>query len=285
MARGKDRRLGVHVSIAGGPTEGLGRAHALGCGTAQIFTHNPRAWKVAPLRVDEAARFGQAMEALDIRPVFAHASYLINIASQDEAIRIKSVGLLRTEMLRASELGVHYVVLHPGVAHDAEGRGRAARSLLEVLGSEEFSAGLLLENTAARRGDVAAEIPAIAHLQDMAHGLTAGICLDSCHAFAAGYDIRRPGGLRKLSGQIRRHVGIERLKLIHLNDSRGASGAHVDRHEHLGRGEIGAAGLRAFVRHGPFKGVPVVLETPKRDEADDAENLALAAGYMGIRLR
>lgn len=277
------RRLGVHTSIAGGRHMSLTRAHALGCATVQIFTHNPRAWATAPLAEREKELFVALRGKLGLDPVFSHASYLINIASADEALRRKSRRLLATEMEIADELGIDYVVVHVGGARDGEGRARAARSIRSALRGRDGGAGLLLENTAGRRGDAASDIESLAAIIEGSAGLVSGICLDSCHAFAGGYDIRSARGLRSLSGEIERRIGLGMLKLIHLNDSRGEAGSHTDRHEHIGRGRIGEPALMRFVRHKPFSRTPIILETPKKSESDDAMNLAVVRKMLSPR--
>jgi len=264
----------VHTSIAGGLHLSLRRAHALGCSTLQIFTHNPRAWSMNPLGAEEKRLFKSLRKKLGLDPVFAHASYLINIASPEGELRDKSLALLEAEMERADEVGADYVVLHTGVAHDPDGKLRAAEGIRRVFGGRAKGAGLLIENTAGRSGDIASSVEDLAWLIERSGGLVAGICLDSCHAFAAGYDLRAKGGAGRLSEEIERRIGAGALKLIHLNDSKGAVGSGRDRHEHIGEGGIGEEALRRFVNHGPFRRVPLILETPRKDDADDARNLA-----------
>lgn len=269
------RRIGVHTSIAGGLHLSLRRAHDLGCNTLQIFTHNPRTWHVTPIGEDERKLFRKLRSEFDLNPVFAHASYLINIASADRELREKSILLLAVEMERAGELGADHVVLHAGIAHDADGKHRTSRSIRKALKSlRGGGVGLLIENTAGRRGDISSSMEDLAWIIEHSAGLVSGICLDSCHAFAAGYDIRTVKGLKALSAEIENRIGMNMLKLIHLNDSRGAAGSGIDRHEHIGTGIIGSAALRRLVNHKPFRHKPIILETPKKNDADDLRNLA-----------
>ncbi len=261
----------------------LTRAHALGCSTVQIFTHNPRAWATSQLAESEKKFFVERREELGLDPVFSHASYLINIASADEELRRKSMRLLATEMEIADELEIDYVVIHVGVAHDDEGRLRAAKSIRSSLKGRTEGAGLLLENTAGRRGDTTPDMESLAMIMEGSGGLVSGICLDSCHAFAAGYDVRTAHGLRSLSKDIESHIGPGMVKLIHLNDSKGEAGSRTDRHEHIGRGKIGAPALKRFIRHRPFSKIPLILETPKKSEADDAMNLAVVREMLSSR--
>lgn len=253
------------------------RAEALGCNTLQIFSHNPRSWAVKQISEEDVSTFRSLRLSLGISPVFVHSSYLLNMASRDVSLRKKSVDLLAVEMTRADTIGADYVILHTGSASgEDEGiaRRRAIDALNEVSVSGAWNAGLLLENTAGERGDISSRVE---HLADMVAGvkglLIRGICLDTCHAYAAGYDIRGETGMRALSREIERHLGPEKIKLIHLNDSKGSVGCRVDRHEHIGLGRIGADGLRRFVNHKLFMNIPLILETPKKQETDDQENL------------
>ena len=272
------RRLGVHASISGGVFLGLERAHALGCSTLQIFSHNPRGWAVKELSARDVLLFRSLRTRLDISPVYVHSSYLINIASGNELLKRRSIGLLATEMERADEIGAEYVVLHTGSASSEDRRAsveRAVGALNEVAAMKRWKAGLLIENTAGERGDVSSTIAELSKILDAVKGpLISGICLDTCHAFAAGYDIRSARGMRRMAGEIRKHVGFERVKLIHLNDSKGAMGSRVDRHEHIGSGRIGEGGLSRLFHYSPLRKVPLILETPKKSDSDDPMNLA-----------
>lgn len=269
------RRIGVHVSIAGGIHLAPERAHALGCTCMQIFGKSPRMWDAKPITPDEAAAFREARFRFDIAPVFVHAPYLLNIASPDDALRSKSVRALRDEMLRAGAIGAEYVVLHPGSCHDGEGRARASLSIKEALSGLKTYCGLLIENTSGKRGDIATAPAELGEIMDRAGGLVAGVCIDSAHAHAAGYDMRADGSQR-LASELERYVGHGLVKLIHLNDSRSAMGSGTDRHADIGMGTIGSGGLRAMLSVSGFSGVPVVLETPKESDEDDLRNLAAA---------
>jgi deoxyribonuclease-4 len=280
MADRKIIRLGVHTSIAGGLHLSLERAHALGCTTMQIFSHNPRGWALKPISEEEEALFRRRAFELDISPVYVHVSYLLNIASSDAVLRKRSVEMLIQEMLRADAIGAGYVVLHTGTAHDSDGRNRAVESLTEVFERGPYNAGLLLENTSGKRGDIASSIEELAWLHEGAGGRPAGVCIDTCHAFAAGYDFTARGEVKRIAGECTRLLGSDAVRLVHLNDSKGAAGSGTDRHEHIGRGLIGAEALQTLLRHPVFLGVPVVLETPKHSEEDDPMNLASARSLL-----
>src|SRR4030042_1073396 len=271
------RRFGVHTSIGGGVHLSRERAKALGCNTVHIFSHNPRGWAVKGISEGEASAFKSLRLSLDISPVVIHTSYLINMASNDALLRRKSISLLIMEMDRADFFGADYVVLHTGTAsgeEEAAARQKAIDALNQVSAAGRWKAGLLLENTAGERGDISSRVETLAEIVNGVKGkLVSGICLDTCHAYAAGYNIREETGMRTLSREVEKHIGVDSIRLIHLNDSKGDMGSHVDRHEHIGLGRIGMHGLCRFINYGPFRNIPLILETPKKQEADDPMNL------------
>ena len=274
------RRIGVHTSISGGVHLAVERAHELGCTTMQIFSHNPRQWFAGAIPDEQAQQFRRLREQHDVNPVFVHTSYLINLAATKLEILEKSVGLLIQEMDLADALGAEYVVLHTGSASQDEpenARRRAVGALRQVARVKQWQAKLLLENTAGERGDISSRIADIAAMIDAVESpLIGGICLDTCHAFAAGYDYGDEKHLDLLAEEIRQLLGSNGVKLIHLNDSKKGLGAGVDRHEHLGEGGIGLDALGGLIRHPLFASVPLVLETPKKTEEDDPRNLKIA---------
>ena len=270
-------RLGVHTSIAGGVSQAIERAAALNCNTLQIFSHNPRQWQVNPISPEEAELFASLRDKYDISPAFIHTSYLINLVSLSRETREKSIRLLASEMEIADLLGAEYVVLHTGSVQGVDGkeaRAAAAESILKAVGSRRFRASLLLENTAGEKGDITSSIKTLAEIIDRCGEETAaGICLDTCHAFAAGYDLTTIEGIERLTGEIEESIGYDRLKLIHLNDSKKPVGSGVDRHEHIGRGFIGLKGFKRILSDKRLSRVPLVLETPKKTDEDDKINL------------
>jgi deoxyribonuclease-4 len=275
------RRMGVHVSIAGGVSLAPARAHGLGCTCMQIFSHSPRQWALAPISPREAEAFRAECARFDIAPVFVHASYLLNVASADDALRDKSIAMLREEMLRAEAIGAAYVVLHPGIAHDAMGRRRASESIREAMAGLAIKAGLLIENTSGKRGDIATTPAELAEIVDGAQGAAAGVCIDTAHANSAGYDLRA-GGVERLGSELGSSIGFSMIRLVHLNDSRAAAGSGADRHADIGEGTIGVDALRETLAHRAFQGVPVVLETPKQSGGDDLRNLAAARALLPL---
>jgi deoxyribonuclease-4 len=271
------RRVGVHTSIAGGLSCSLERARELGATTLQIFSHNPRGWIVKKRDPADITAFKRLRRSYNISPVVIHTSYLINLATKESGLAEKSVEMLVQEMHIADEIGAEYVVLHTGSAagdYPAAARKRAIAQLSEVAGRCTWMAGLLLENTAGHRGDMTSRFEELAEIMEEVSGrLIKGICIDTCHAFAAGYDLRSENSINAMSKEINASVGKNRVRLIHLNDAKGRFGSGVDRHEHIGRGKIGKKGLRIFLNHPSFSRVPIILETPKKTEKDDRQNL------------
>lgn len=273
------RRLGVHTSIAGGLHLSLERAKTLGCNTVQIFSHNPRGWAVKAISEEDVAVFKSLRKMLDISPVYIHTSYLINMASRDSILRKRSIDMLVMEMNRADAIAADYVVLHTGSASgddESLSRKRAIDTLDEVTDMGRWKAGLLIENTAGERGDISSTIIDLSDIIAGTKGsLISGICIDTCHAFAAGYNIRDDEGINRISNEIKKYIGFDKVKLIHLNDSKGNIDSGIDRHEHIGLGKIGSRGLRQFINFSPFKDIPLILETPKKRENDDRRNLRI----------
>jgi deoxyribonuclease-4 len=278
------RRLGVHTSIAGGIHLSLERARELGCNTVQIFSHNPRQWHVGKIPHAEAKRFRQLREKYDIDPVYIHTSYLINLAALRNDILQRSITLLIREMDIADMLGADYVILHTGSAsQDTEenGRKKAIEALKIVSKEKKWNAGLLLENTVGERGDISSRMKDLSGIiEGVNSNIIGGVCIDTCHAFAAGYDIKSKNGIEGLADEIKRFLGIESVKLIHLNDSKKGCNSHVDRHEHIGEGGIGKKGLQKFINHPAFKNIPLILETPKKSEEDDPGNLKIVRSLL-----
>lgn len=280
--KGLKRYFGAHESVAGGLHTAFERITKAGGSALQIFTRNQRQWKAVPVSDDEAEHFGRAWEEWGGFPVASHASYLINPASPDEDLRLRSALALADELDRCRALRLPWVVLHPGARTGAgleESLERAASTLDLAIGqSGEEGPMILLENTAGQGsclGADVAELSAIMALSRHPHRL--GLCLDTCHAFAAGYDVRTSQGLDDLVALLDQ----DRLKLVHVNDSKGDLGSRLDRHEHIGKGAIGEEGFRAIVNHPVLASLPMLLETPKGDDLrEDIENLGVLRGLL-----
>jgi deoxyribonuclease-4 len=274
-------RLGAHESIAGGLHRAFDRARSVGCDAVQIFVKSNRAWAVKPLTDEDVARFRARAEETGIQPVVGHASYLLNPATPDETLWARSRDTLIIELERCEALGVPYLVLHPGShvgAGEEVGLAQVARALGQVhAATPGFRAQILLETTAGQGTNLGYCFEHLAWLMNHApEGGRLGVCLDTCHAFAAGYELRTPAGYTATMEAFERTVGLEQLKAIHLNDCKGDLGSRRDRHEHIGQGGIGLDGFRHVVNDPRLAGLPGLLETPKSEDLhEDRENLAV----------
>jgi len=272
--------LGAHMSIAGGVDKAILRGQSIGCETIQVFTKSSNRWRAKPLVPEEIARFKQAREESGINPVFGHTSYLINLGSPDEDLWQKSVDSFLVEMERCAALGLPYLVMHPGAhmgAGEDVGLRRIGRALDEILARTEGSGVIiLLETTAGQGSNIGYRFEHLARLiEESAYPDRLGVCFDTCHAFAAGYDLRTPEAFHRTFEEFDALIGIGRLKAIHLNDSRGDLGSRIDRHEHIGLGKLGLEPFRLLLNDPRFRNLPMVLETPKGpDMKEDVMNLA-----------
>lgn len=274
--------LGCHLSISGGLEKTIARAEELKINALQIFSHNARSWQMGPLKPDEARRFIEHRRRAHIEYAVIHTIYLINLASPDPKNFKLSVQALTDEVQRAGELKIPHVNTHIG-AHLGQGPERGVERIIEaintVLASPQAKNApdvkVLLENSAGEGTELGATFAELgAVLTNIEHRERVGVCLDTCHAFAAGYDLTTPQGLEKTLTELERTVGLESVELVHLNDSKFPLGARRDRHEHIGQGYIGNEGFRLIVNHPALKDKPFILETPKDDDSSDPMNLA-----------
>ena len=268
--RMKAQLLGVHCSIAGGLEKAFEEADALGIDAMQIFTQNQRQW-VNKVLSDEAIRsFKSAWKKSGVKRIFSHCSYLINLGSADPALFSKSVDALEGEVRRCHALGLSGCVLHPGAAQgrsDEVTLARIAEGLQEVLQrTAACRTHILIENTAGQGTSMGYQFRHLGTLLKTVRSNRLGVCFDTCHAFAAGYDLRDAKGFQACWKEFDQEVGMERLEAIHLNDSKGGLGSRLDRHEHIGRGELGRDCFRRMLEK--FPDVPKVLETDKEDDMD-----------------
>jgi deoxyribonuclease-4 len=290
--------LGAHQSIAGGFPKAVERAVETGCKCLQVFTRNINQWAVSPIDPADARAFRDAVSAAGLAFVVAHDSYLINPAAADADLRKKSIDGLVEELRRAELLAIPWVVAHPGAAGEqpvARAVQRAAAGMASALRrTAKLAAGLLIETTAGQGSCLGAsfeEIGTMLEVIDAVPGLKkrAGVCLDTCHVFAAGYPLAPAVALDETLRQFDRHIGLDRLKLIHANDSKRDLGSRVDRHEGIGKGRIGREAFRLLVNHPRLAGVPLILETPKEGPdgkpsfAMDRDNLATLRGLVAPR--
>jgi deoxyribonuclease-4 len=273
--------IGAHVSPAGGLPKAIERGVERGCRSIQIFNQSPRMWKASVYRDEDVAAFRETMAASPVDAVLIHAVYLLNCASEDSDIRKKSLASL-THSLRAGQaIGAAAVVLHPGSAkqgHVGEAIDRAAATIGEAL-QESEGCELHLENTAGAGGTLGRSFDELASLIEGAGaGNRLGVCLDSCHLLASGYDIRTADGVTRVLREAGRKLGRGRVRSLHLNDSQTPLGSNRDRHANLGQGELGAEGCAAFLSAPGVQKLPCVLETPGQDrKGPSAEEVAYAA--------
>jgi deoxyribonuclease-4 len=268
--------VGVHVSISGSLDLAVDRAKDAGCDVFQMFSRNPRGWAVQPLTDEVCNKFRAKVKTTGILPV-DHMPYLPNLASPKNEIYEKSVEALTTELDRCGMLGIPFLVTHLG--HHlgdgiAGGRARVIRAINMALSVSDNSVMLLLENTAGEKNSVGSSFE---HIHGIIEGLDkqerVGVCFDTCHAFAAGYELRTEEGIAETLAQFDEQVGIKNLKITHLNDAKGDRGSGFDRHEHIGMGIIGEKGFRRILHHSAFKDLPFICETPVDDRRDDRGNI------------
>jgi len=270
-------KVGVHVSIAGSLDLAVDRAQDAGCDVFQIFSRNPRGWGYRPLSDEDADKFRAKVRTTGILPV-DHMPYLPNLASPRPEIYEKSVATLTAELSRCGRLNIPYLVTHLG--HHlgdgiAGGRMRVIRAVSTALEGADNNVMLLLENTAGEKNSVGSSFEHLGAIMDqLAFPGRVGICLDTCHAFAAGYELRTDGGLRDTLAQFDGQVGLGRLRVIHLNDSKGDRGSGLDRHEHIGRGFIGGDGFGRILHNTVIASLPLICETPVDERCDDRGNIA-----------
>ena len=259
------------MSIAGGVDLAPLRGREVGCRTIQLFTKSSNQWWARSLSSDEIDRFHTNLRAAAIAPAVAHGAYLINLASTDAALHHKSMAACLEELERAEALGISYLVIHPGAhmgAGEEVGLRQVANSLQELLKrTDGYQVRVVLETTAGQGTTLGYRFEQIALLLDQI-GLAerTGVCLDTCHLFAAGYDIRTPDGYDSVLRLFDQVVGISSIKVIHLNDSKKELGCRVDRHEHIGKGAIGLQAFRCLMTDFRLYGIPMIIETPKDDD-------------------
>jgi deoxyribonuclease-4 len=265
------------MSIAGGVHRALERGLSIGCQAVQIFVKNQLRWSAPPLTEEEIRAFRELAPRL--ASVFAHSAYLINLASLDPAVFARSVNGLADELRRCQALGISFLVMHPG-AHLGSGPEagilRLTEGVRQAYDRAEATVSLALETTAARGTLLGGRFEELRDMLDglAGRGLPAGICLDTCHLFASGYELRSAQGYGRTIAALKRTVGLDFLKAAHLNDSEGGLGSGVDRHAHIGAGRIGTAGFRNLLGDRRLRELPGVLETPKSEDLhEDVENL------------
>ncbi|HTR80426.1 MAG TPA: deoxyribonuclease IV [Bacteroidota bacterium] len=273
--------LGAHMSISGGMYKAVERATSIGCTALQVFTKNNNQWSAKPLSDAEVENYRKKITAAGIAPVVAHDSYLINLCAVKPDILEKSRAALVDELTRCEQLGIQLLNFHPG-AHGGAGEEEGIKRIIESLNiaherTQGFKVLSVVEATAGQGTAVGYKFEHLAKIidgVDEPHRM--GVCIDTCHVFAAGYDIRTAKGYEETFGEFERIIGLDRLVAFHCNDSKKGLGSHVDRHEHIGKGMIGLEGFSLLMNDRRFARVPKILETPKSEDLhEDVENMKI----------
>jgi deoxyribonuclease-4 len=279
-------RVGFHVSIAGGISNSIDNAKKIGCSAFQIFSRNPRGWAAKPLAADDVKLFKKKLSAsgVDKNSVIVHMPYLPNLSGPDGEFYKKSVEALTLEIQRCIALEVRYLVIHLG-SHMGKGQPSGTSQLVKAIKySQEKSDNaplVLLENNAGQRNSIGSNFKELRMILDRLNDPKQfGICMDTCHLFASGYDLRTKADVDETLEKFDNIVGLKELKFIHLNDSKGPLGSNLDRHEHIGLGQIGTEGLAAFLNQRAIRVLPVIMETPIDEKRGDEQNLKTVLGMV-----
>jgi deoxyribonuclease-4 len=274
------RRIGIHLGTGGGASTAVERAHEIGANTFQIFSSSPRMWKAPKIAPEQCERMRAFRARYDIGPLAIHASYLINVCSQNEEVRLKSIAAFRGEIERALALGAEYLVLHPGSWKGLtreRGLELAAESISEAIDGLAWQGTgfhILIENTAGAEFSLGGSFDQVAELVDRLRAAApVGVCLDTCHTHVAGYDIVTPEGYEQTVAQIEAAVGLKAVRVWHLNDAKAARGSRLDRHENIGQGTIGVEPFRRLLNDPRFAHCAFIAETPVDEPGDDERNV------------
>ena len=268
-------KVGVHVSISGSIDQAVDRAQEYGCDTFQVFTRNPQGWRFGDLDPDQVEKFREKLGQSKISPVVDHMPYLPNLSCPEDEIYAKSVASFAAEVDRCGTLGISYLVVHLG-SHLGKGREvgleRISSALSLAAKRAKGELRILLENMAGTKNSMGSNFQDIREILDSAKKRERlGVCLDTCHLYAAGFDVQSERGVQQTMARFNEVVGFDTLKVVHLNDSKGGLGSGLDRHQNIGKGYIGEKGFRAILHHPAVKELPLILETPV-DEPDDVLN-------------
>ena len=271
--------LGKHVSIAGGLDKAFKRAADIGCNSMQIFVKNPRGWKMREVDAAEAEEFRAERKKYKINPVVVHAAYLINPASPKDELWEKSISALKSEYQRCDRLGAEYLIFHPG-SHTGSGMkkgiARIAEAINIILAEVKSETMILLENTAGAGTGIGADFNQLKEIIDRVdYPARLGICIDSCHAFTARYNLKEKSGLEELISDFNELIGLDKLKVIHLNDSKYDCCTNKDEHAHIGEGKIGSEAFKRLINHPQLKDKVFILETPQFDKDRDDDLILL----------
>lgn len=272
-------RFGFHISIAGGFTKVVERAKARGCQTIQFFSRNPRGWKYSPLDKKEVEEFRSSIKSTDLSPIFLHMPYLPNIASLKSKFYNRSIDSIAEDLKRANQLGAQYLIIHIGhrlESSEDEAIEAVSQGINQAFEKMRNSIVLLLENTAGQGTEIGYSFDQIQKIiEEVNEHQRIGVCLDTAHTFEAGYDLSNREGLDRTLEKFDQRIGLKRLHLLHLNDSKTPLGSRKDRHWHIGEGYIGVEGFRNLVNHPLLRDFPGIMETPRKDTVEDLKNMKL----------
>jgi len=270
-------KLGVHVSIAGSIDLSIDRARSLDLNTFQIFTRNPRGWKFSDLKESNIVNFKNKILSENISTVVCHMPYLPNLSSPKEDVYNMSINTLSSELERCNTLGIEYVVTHIGSHLGTgleKGLDRVVKACNTALSNSSNNTMIVLENTAGTKNNVGSKFDELKYIFDNVNDKSRiGFCFDTCHAFAAGYDLSTSKSVIDTLNKFDQIIGLKYLKVVHLNDSKGELGNGLDRHQHIGRGFIGESGYRELLKNLTIKQLPLILETPIDETFDDEYNI------------
>ncbi len=271
-------KIGSHVSIAGSIDISVDRATSKNCSAFQIFTRSPRRWFTNKLNENDIQKFKTKLDAsmIDKFSIIVHMSYLPNLASPNKIIYEKSIDILKQEISRCEQLGIHYLVTHLG-SHMNTSETKGVTRLVDALQNvSNTNVMILLENSAGQKNSLGYNFEQLAKIFDHLDKHKFGICLDTCHMFASGYDIRNDDSASNVFKEFDDYIGLKNFKLLHLNDSKNELNSHLDRHHHIGLGKIGECGLSYMVKFANVKNIPIILETPIDAICDDLSNIKKA---------
>lgn len=273
-------KIGFHVSISGSIDKAVDRALELECSTFQIFSRNPRSGSSKPLKESEICLFKKKLKESKINPVFIHMPYIFNLASPNKIIYNKSIESLKEEISRCNQLNVPFIVLHLGSSLSSN-RNDCIERIVKAIKNElsENLPRLLLENNSGTKNSIGSKFEEIGFIIKEINDPRVGFCLDTCHAFVAGYDLRNKDKIDETLDKINKYIGLENLKLIHLNDSIGDYNSGIDRHEHIGLGKIGFEGF-FHILNSTINNIPVIMETPIDDRRKNAENMKVVKNML-----
>jgi deoxyribonuclease-4 len=278
-------RFGFHISISGGFSKVVEKAKIRSCETIQFFSRNPRGWKYEPLDNNDVETFRTSIQSSGLFPLFLHLPYLPNVASKDSKFYSRSIDSIVIELERAERLGVPYLIIHVGHRmqnSEDEAIEAVAQAINQAFDRARNPIILLLENTAGQGTEIGYRFEQIKKIMDGVQEVEkVGVCLDTAHSFEAGYDLSKKDEIERTIESFDQTVGLKRLHLFHLNDSKTPLGSRKDRHWHIGEGYIGLEGFRYLVNHPSLKHLPAIMETPRKDTVEDLKNMEVIQSLIG----